>query len=381
MKIKRFRARSFSEALELVKKELGEDAVVISTEEKKGLFPSVEVVAAVDYEDPAHTYLKVDNQVFDTTQGGAGSKTISSPPEIAFTSPEIEHLLKEIVVLKNTIQELKRSGYEFNLPPEKRETYNYLRERGIKDEFILRLLEKTTKPEDLQRQISLDFKIKRPAFNKRALILIGPTGTGKTTTIAKLAWYALKQGRRVGLINLDTYRIGAIEQIRIYAKIMGLPLHVVSDRKELQEALRDFSPSRDTVLIDTTGRRPSDIDYLKGLSGILRDLQKIGPFSIETSLLISANSDEDSMIEAWNFYRTLPVTSLIFTKVDETVRFGHLYNLYLIYQKPVFCITMGQIVPDDIRFPSEVELASLILTKGYYHSKGINISQEAFNAR
>ncbi len=381
MKIKRFRARSFSEALELVKKELGDDAVVISTEEKKGLFPSVEVVAAVDYEDPAHEYLKARNQVFDTTPGRAGSKTIPSSPEVAFTSPEIEHLLKEITVLKNTIHELKRSGYEFNLPPEKREAYNYLRQRGIKEEFILRLLEKATKVEDLKRQISLDLKIKKPFFHRRAIMLIGPTGTGKTTTIAKLAWHTLKQGRRVGLINLDTYRIGAIEQIRIYAKIMGLPLHVVSDGKELQDALRDFSPSRDTVLIDTTGRRPSDIDYLKGLSEILRGLQETGPFSIETSLLISANSEEDSMIEAWNYYRILPVTSLIFTKVDETVRFGHLYNLYLIYQKPVFCITTGQIVPDDIKFPSEIELASLILRKGYYHADGINISREAINAR
>jgi flagellar biosynthesis protein FlhF len=379
MKIKRFRAKSFSEALELVKKELGDDAVVISTEEKKGLFPSVEVVAAVDYEDPAHGYLKARNQVFDGPQCKKGSKSISLSTEVPFTSPEIEHLLKEITVLKNTIEELKRSGYEFNLPPEKREAYNYLRERGIKEEFIFRLLEKTTKPEEIKKQISLDLKIKKPFFHRRALMLIGPTGTGKTTTIAKLAWHALKQGRRVGLINLDTYRIGAIEQIRIYAKIMGLPLHVVSDGKELQEALRDFSPSRDTVLIDTTGRRPSDIDYLKGLSEILRGLKEAGPFSIETSLLISANSEEDSMIEAWNYYRILPVTSLIFTKVDETVRFGHLYNLYLVYQKPVFCITTGQIVPDDIKFPSEIELASLILKKVMAASDGINIHGEAIN--
>jgi flagellar biosynthesis protein FlhF len=379
MKIKRFRAKSFSEALELVKKELGDDAVVISTEEKKGLFPSVEVVAAVDYEDPAHGYLKARNQVFDGPQCKKGSKPISLSTEVPFTSPEIEHLLKEITLLKNTIEELKRSGYEFNLPPEKREAYNYLRERGIKEEFIFRLLEKTTKPEEIKKQISLDLKIKKPFFHRRALMLIGPTGTGKTTTIAKLAWHALKQGRRVGLINLDTYRIGAIEQIRIYAKIMGLPLHVVSDGKELQEALRDFSPSRDTVLIDTTGRRPSDIDYLKGLSEILRGLKEAGPFSIETSLLISANSEEDSMIEAWNYYRILPVTSLIFTKVDETVRFGHLYNLYLVYQKPVFCITTGQIVPDDIKFPSEIELASLILKKVMAASDGINIHGEAIN--
>jgi flagellar biosynthesis protein FlhF len=379
MKIKRFRAKSFSEALELVKKELGDDAVVISTEEKKGLFPSVEVVAAVDYEDPAHGYLKARNQVFDGPQCKKGSKSISLSTEVPFTSPEIEHLLKEITLLKNTIEELKRSGYEFNLPPEKREAYNYLRERGIKEEFIFRLLEKTTKPEEIKKQISLDLKIKKPFFHRRALMLIGPTGTGKTTTIAKLAWHALKQGRRVGLINLDTYRIGAIEQIRIYAKIMGLPLHVVSDGKELQEALRDFSPSRDTVLIDTTGRRPSDIDYLKGLSEILRGLKEAGPFSIETSLLISANSEEDSMIEAWNYYRILPVTSLIFTKVDETVRFGHLYNLYLVYQKPVFCITTGQIVPDDIKFPSEIELASLILKKVMAASDGINIHGEAIN--
>lgn len=364
MKIKRFRAKSFSEALELVKRELGEDAVVLSTEEKRGIIPSVEVVAAVDYDDPSEGYKKFPSQIRDKNGG-----------QISTVTPvqEIRQLFSEIEVLKSTLNELKRNGYELSLPDNKREILNYLRERAIRDEFSMRLLEKVKTKEEVLRQISMELKIRRPVFNKRAIMLVGPTGSGKTTTIAKLAWIALKQGHRVGLLSLDTYRIGAMEQIRIYARIMGLPLFVVSGEKELKEGLEKFS-SKDTVLIDTTGRSPSDRQFISQLSSITDEIKKRSPggFSLEIHLLISSNSDEASMIEAYNSYRELPINSIAFTKVDEVVRFGHLYNFYLTYQKPVSYITTGQVVPDDIKFPDQRELASIILRKGYYLQEVVN---------
>lgn len=364
MKIKRFRAKSFSEALELVKKELGEDAVVLSTEEKGGIIPSVEVVAAVDYDDPSEGYKKMSSQI--------GNK---KGVQVSTESParEIKQLFSEIEVLKNVLNELRRNGYELTLPDNKREIFNYLRERAIRDEFSFRLLEKVKTKEEVLRQIATELKIRRPLFNRRAIMLVGPTGSGKTTTIAKLAWVAMKQGQRVGLLSLDTYRIGAMEQIRIYAKIMGLPLLVISGVKELKEGLEKFS-SRDTVLIDTTGRSPSDRQYISHISSIIGEIKRFSPggFSLEIHLLISSNSCEASITEAYNYYKELPINSIAFTKVDEVVRFGHLYNLYLTYQKPISYITTGQVVPDDIKFPDQRELASLILRKGYYLQEVVN---------
>lgn len=363
MKIKKFRARSFSEALELVKKELGEDAIILSTEEKTGIIPSVEVLAAIDYDDPSEIYKKIFSQV--------NKEVLQRPVEIK--TGEMKKLLSEIAVLRNSINELKRYGYELSLPESKREIFNYLRERAVRDEFSLRLLEKVRSKEELLRELSLELKVRRPVFARKAIILVGPTGSGKTTTTAKLAWVALKQGLKVALLSLDTYRIGAVEQIRIYARIMGIPLLVVSGAEELKKGFERFS-SRDTVLIDTTGRSPSDRNYISQLSSILCELKRtsLGGFTIETHLLISSNSDEASMIEAYNYYRELPIDCLAFTKVDEVVRFGHLYNLYLTYQKPVAYITTGQIVPDDIKFPEQKELASLFLRKGYFYQEVVN---------
>ncbi len=366
MKIKRFHARSFSEALELVKKELGDDAIVLSTEEKKGIIPSVEVVAAVDYDEPSSDYITL-------------SQVRSKRPVVQKTAgpqhtTEISKLLSEISVLRTTIQELKKQGYELSLPENKREIFSYLRERAIRDEFSLRLCERVKSTDEVLRQIAVELKIRRPFFNKRAIMLVGPTGVGKTTTIAKLAWIAMKQGHRVALLSLDTYRIGAMEQVRIYARIMGIPLQVVSNAKELKEGLERFS-SKDTVLIDTTGRSPSDRRYINELSSLLSEVQQFhaGGFNLEIQLLISSNSDDASMIEAYNYYRDLPITTIAFTKVDEIVRFGHLYNLYLTYQRPISYITTGQVVPDDIKFPDQKELASLILRKGYYLQEVVNV--------
>ncbi len=375
MKIKRFSARRFSEALEMVKKELGGDAVILSTEEKRrGLLKSVEVIAAVDFDEtlPEHT---ISSQV-SVKKGVEGS--IKGDDLV-----DMKSLLQEISELKGTIQELRAYGYELNLPQKKREILLYLRDRAIREEFGLRLCEKAESIDGLPMVIASELNVRRPSFNKKAIMLIGPTGVGKTTTIAKLAWVAQRQGRRVGLLSLDTYRIGAIEQIRIYAKIMGIPLVVVSTEAGLREGLERFSSSRDTIFIDTTGRSPYDREFVKNLSSLCSDLLRkpAGGFALEIHLLISANSDDCSMIEASSIYKEIPYSCIAFTKIDEAVRFGQLYNFSLIYNRPISYITTGQIVPDDIKFPSPEELANLILSKGYPLSSFDGLSDKGGEAK
>lgn len=359
MKIKRFRARNFSEALDLVKKELSADAVILSSEEKKGLRPYVEVTAAVDYESPA------GEQPLKSIPGNSeripGTTIRSDPRTPAYPSGDLSHeeIKREIGRLREEIEGMKSSGFEISLPVKKRMILHFLRERKVRDEFALRLCEKARDLNDIPSLVAADVRVKDGSTAKKAIMLIGPSGVGKTTTIAKLSANAIREGKRTAIITLDTYRIGAVEQIRVYSRIMGIPLSIVSNVGEFKTGLADFMKQRDIIFIDTTGRNPRDEGYI---NDIARFCDSEVP--IELHLLVNAHCDDEFMIEAYRFYRRLPVEFLTFTKLDEAVRFGSLYNILLTYQKPVAYITTGQRVPDDIEFTTVKRLTDLILTKG-----------------
>ncbi len=359
MKIKKFRAKSFSEALTLVKKELSEDAIILSSEERKGLKPYVEVTAAIDYEN-SQVNQQSDNpgQIIDTQSTNNSSQINDNSLMIDNT---LLYLRNEIGSLKETILNMKNAGYSIYLPPEKRAVINYLTDRAIREEFAMRVAEKTLNIDEIPSLIAKDIKVKSDTDDKKAIMLIGPTGVGKTTTIAKLSARDIKAGKKVAIINLDTYRIGAIEQIRIYTRIMGIPLSIVSSPKELDETLSRYMQTRDIVYIDTTGRNPRDETYINELLSVCKiNLQ------IDVHLLISASCDDAFMIDAYRFYKKLPLNYIDFTKIDEAVRFGSLYNLILTYQKPVSFITTGQKVPGDIEFVTPEKLSNLILHKRSY---------------
>jgi len=387
MKIKKFTARTFSEALTLVKKEMSDDAIILSTEETKGFWPHVEVTAAVDYDQELQT--PVSSQASEVTRpdpdavytGGSGirtqapvraagaqQRTAAAPPASrSATAPKIsppandsgaDHLKKEIHDLRTMIEGMKDSGYEMSLPKKKRTMVRYLRERAVREEYAFRLCDKTTDMDKITQAIAGDIQVKNNPDMKKAVMLIGPTGVGKTTTIAKLAAQAVKTGKKAAIINLDTYRIGASEQARIYARILGIPLATATTTAEFQRTLARFSETRDVVFVDTTGRNPRDLEYIKGLTEICRT-----PVPMELHLLMSANTDDECMIEAYRAYRNLPIEYIAFTKVDEAVRYGSLYNLLLTYQKPVAYLTTGQKVPGDIEYVTANRLAKLIVSK------------------
>ncbi|MEW6569707.1 MAG: flagellar biosynthesis protein FlhF [Nitrospirota bacterium] len=391
MKIKKFKARNFTEALSLVKKELSEDAIILSTEEKKGLRPFVEVTAAVDYEInekrcngfPVRKSRKrmtgVKRQKGDTEGsdlGNAGVTACNGHPSVSndsryFRCTFTDEIKKEIGNLREMITDMKNNGYEMSLPSKKKMIFHFLRERAVREEFALRLCEHARDLNDIPSLLSADMRVmeqrvldgiftKESARQKKAIMFIGPTGVGKTTTIAKLAAHAIGNRKSAAIINLDAYRIGAVEQMRIYAKIMGIPFCIASDIKELKENLLNFAKSRDIIFIDTSGRNPRDELYINELL----EISQI-EFPFECHLLMGANCDDDFMIEAYRFYRRLPVDYISFTKIDEAVRFGTLYNLQLIYQKPVAYMTTGQKVPDDIEFATVSKLTNLILKKGW----------------
>lgn len=382
MKIKKFTGRTFSEALGLVKKELGQDAVILSTEEKKGLRPQVVVTAAIDVEHCGspnadcgmNNRLQAKPSMKDMPpsairnpkseinahqevpmQNAAPAFTPSAYKAYVTRDTSTDSLRTELSGLRAMIESMKNSGYEMALPAKKRTVLRYLRDRSIREEYAFRLSDKTTDIADLPLLISSDIRVKRGEATRKAVMLIGPTGVGKTTTIAKLAARALKAGKKAAIVNLDTFRIGAMEQARIYARILGIPLATASGATELRACLGKFAAERDVIFIDTMGRNPRDEAYIKELAELCSlDIP------IEVHLLMSAASDDASLIEAYRFYRTLPIDYIGFSKLDEAVQYGSLYNLLLTYQKPVAWLATGQRVPGDLEPATVKRLASLI---------------------
>lgn len=363
MKIKTFRARTFSEALDLVKKELSDDAIILSTEEKKGFRPSVEITAAVDYTagqrvSPKRIAATQAAPVPATAQASTAYQVRKPAPE-TMKPGMVDEIKSEIGSLRMAIESMKSNGYEVALPQKKKSILDFLRQKAVRDEFALLLCEKANALEDIPLLISADIKIKRHTSMKKAVMLIGPTGVGKTTTIAKLAAHAIKNKKQVAIINLDTYRIGATEQVRIYSNILGIPLALASNVTEFKAALEKFAETRDTIFIDTTGRNPRDEGYIAQM----QEICAAAGVPLELHLLMNANGDDAFLVESYRWYRKLPIDYIAFSKVDEAVRFGTLYNLMQMYQKPVAYLTNGQRVPGDIEFPTVNRLASLILTK------------------
>jgi flagellar biosynthesis protein FlhF len=176
-----------------------------------------------------------------------------------------------------------------------------------------------------------------------AIALVGPTGVGKTTTIAKLAAnFRLKEKSRVGLITVDTYRIGAVEQLRTYADIMDLPMEVVATPREMRKAIERMS-DLDLVLIDTAGRSPRDEAHIQELRSMLAEAD-----ADEVHLVLSSVTSSDALQRSLEQFREVGATHLLLTKIDEAVGLGSLVPLLRRCELPLTYMTNGQNVPSDI---------------------------------
>lgn len=191
---------------------------------------------------------------------------------------------------------------------------------------------------------------------QKRISLIGPTGVGKTTTIAKLAAEAITTaGARVALVTIDTYRIAAVEQLKVYGEIMGLPVEVVLSPEQLQDAFRRHR-DKDLILIDTAGRSPRDDERIAELNEFLGQGAQV-----ENCLVLAAPTDERLQQKSLEAFSKLPISRLIFTKLDETDRCGALLNLPTRSNLPLAYLTNGQQVPEDLLLAEPTTVANLVM--------------------
>lgn len=378
MVIKKYLVKDMNEALTRIRYEMGKDAIIISQRKVRkpgfsGFFKPkmVEVTAALENNkiDKNSKYKKNDdidiNESINSIKKLMKDKTKelnkssdNQKEEITINPASIDDNIKDEVkeikdllnkVIKNTAKE-----------KEEDEVVSYLRDIDVEEALLEDLLRKEYDSldkfkEDFKELIKEDVKISTEGLYGK-VVLVGPTGVGKTTTIAKLAGrLALIDKKKVGLITIDTYRIGAVDQLRTYAEIMNIPFKVVITLKEMESAVDDLKDC-DIILIDTTGRSSKNTMQISELRAFT---QKIVPDC--TMLVISGTTKNRDIDTILNGYSELNYEKLIITKLDETSTYGSIYNISKKSSKPIAYITTGQNVPDDIKSPSFEEIEKLIL--------------------
>ncbi|MCC6698977.1 MAG: flagellar biosynthesis protein FlhF [Candidatus Hydrogenedentes bacterium] len=217
---------------------------------------------------------------------------------------------------------------------------------------------------EVAKQVRVTGGITVTAGTRRIVALVGATGVGKTTNLAKLAaHFAVREHARVALVTADTYRVAAPEQLRVYANIIGIPMHVVNDPAEMQETLRKLREF-DLIFVDTAGGSQFN-------KGQLREMREMlaAASPDETMLVMGANTQLDDLRQIVLNFAPLRPTSLFFSKLDETRRYGSLYTILTEAELPLSYFSVGQNVPEDLVL-AKPEMVSGLLLEGKVHHLG-----------
>ncbi len=431
MRVKTFEAASMQEALDTIKKEMGEEAFILSTKTKKkaggfGLREEtlIEVTAATDdAAAPAKaagaeemkgaaplTYglrpaLESNPSKAATAQPAKpalkAAQPVPPPPPMdlqpirrelleikgavaALKDQETKNttILRELDELKGMMGRLQKQGMppsQLALPPAMLSLYGDLVSNDLEPMLALRLCEFAQRslmeqeghddadvidPEKARlflRRVIADYipvasPIQLEPGKTQVAVLVGPTGVGKTTTLAKLAAYAqLHLKQKVALVTLDTYRLAAVDQLQEYARILQVPLHVALTVEDLRSAMR-FYQDRSLVLVDTPGHSPKDETMLAQLRTFLDELP-----NCETHLVLSATTKPRDLAEIAQRYEALKPTRMIFTKLDETSTYGPLLGTLVRVKRPLSYLATGQEVPEALEMATSRRVADLIL--------------------
>ncbi|MBW7956336.1 MAG: flagellar biosynthesis protein FlhF [Deltaproteobacteria bacterium] len=368
MRIKRFTGVTVREAMKSVKEEFGENALILGT--KRLGAGRHEVVAAVDYDLSSPVSLDMEKEDVSAGPGKApAGGNLSSPDGGSdLLGEELRKELRELKELKRLCMAVV-SKSENPVSDVFRRLEENLAANGIDrrlaKKILLNTLSGVTKEKAsdiaylkscIRERVYERLSVADPLSKKGVVAFVGPSGVGKTTTIAKLAALnALKKKRSMALVTMDTYRIAAAEQLRIYGKLMGVPVDVARDPGELK-ALLCVHRDKELVLVDTAGRSQKDQARMKEL----HELTSASP-SIRFNLVLNSQTRDEAMYDAVKGFSALPIDSLSFTRLDEGEAHGPILNAMMLARKPVAYLSTGSRVPEDLEPASRENLVKFIM--------------------
>lgn len=402
MIIKKFQAKTENDAVEAAKKELGSAVVIMNVRKvkRKGpfgfLLPQLtEVTVALEEESEQKVQSLRKNT--DTQNGNAvkAEKTAESRHvaegelqgqkdfERQLENSMIEEKLDSLHSLLE--QQLKKPEEETEEAPEEeikedemsrfiKLVYNTMLDNEVDEKYanlIIDEMEKNNKPgtpfdhalADVYQKMILKFgnsqELTESQKGPKVVFFIGPTGVGKTTTIAKIAAeYQLDKKKKVALLTADTYRIAAAEQLRTYAGILEVPFRVIYSAEEISQAVRDFQ-DYDYIMVDTAGHAHQNEDQREIIKGLIHAAD--GLTDTDVFLVLSATTKYNDLKKIVDAYREVTDYRLIFTKLDETEERGNMFNIRLYTGAEICYVTCGQNVPDDLESFNPQKTVKLLL--------------------
>ncbi len=402
MNIHKYKGETETEAMSAIKEELGPEALIISVKHirPKGIFKLfkkafVEITAAVDdrhisdvYEEKTLPKIQLDASSIQKNNEMIGKQSHQSTSELDAFKEFIEKYSKKQEENKDDIVELEKTveiEHQIESKGEKNTDisenignipmlqviYEQLIQNEVEEKFVNVLMEGLVEyvqenETDIDDIVSIIYKrivknisnydtIDVDSINKN-VFFIGPTGVGKTTTIAKIAsLFSLNFGKDVALITADTYRIAAVEQLRTYANILGIPIRAVYSEEEMMEAI-EFFKDKELVLIDTAGRSYKNYEHQQELKMLLDTVK-----DKEVFLALSMATKYKDMLEMIKSYKAMAMFRVIFTKLDETSTYGNIFNICQETGVPLSYVTFGQNVPDDMSEINPHDIAKCLL--------------------
>ncbi|MBI5682715.1 MAG: hypothetical protein HZC45_06070 [Deltaproteobacteria bacterium] len=349
MHIKRFREKTIECALKCVRETFGEDAVILST---KKFDKGVEVLAAIDFDADEIEKKLIENSLVRNELGNLRQEM--SDIKLLFSSLSNDSAMKKLAGLESGAIEL----------------YQEMLKRGIHNEVSKKLIKAAAGHGEnggglmdrCHTAIMNNTSVCNPLAEggkPKLLAFVGPTGVGKTTTVAKLAGKLIQKYKaKVGLVSTDNIRTGANEVLQSCGRQFGISVHAVKSKDDFNKAVWN-NKDKDVVLIDTPGRNPMDADGIKEFKGMLA-----GGLPIKTAIVLSVTTKDDVLLKACDGFGALPLDCMVFTKIDESQSFGSILNTSMFVKKPIAYLCNGQKIPHDIMAASLDMLGNLILGKG-----------------
>ncbi len=318
-------------------------------------------------------------------QERSSSKSSFEPKELKEIKSEISKLGDKVKIIQNMFWDEKAPDLESAIPSEFAEIYRLASQSGMNREHLDAIMRMTMEHMPfrmkensstvkryfqtlLRKMVPVRLESKASVGNKKVIMLVGPTGVGKTTSVAKLAArysYLLEKKYKVGLVVLDTYRIGAVEQLMQYARMMKLGIETVVDPLDFASAL-DSLKYCDYILIDTMGSSPYDKDKIEKIYECLNGNDE--KYNIDVVLVMPSSIKYEDLKATYDNFSSLNIDTLMFTKLDETRGFGNIFSLSYETKKPISYFSVGQEVPEDLVVANSDFLIDCLLN-GFNRSK------------